>query len=90
MSNSTGYPPKTAVELQDMDSQSRLRRKASSLTSETKEKTFSASGSDPIRAKLPYALENEAESLAQVDDDDAFDVISYWAMGASAWSVLDP
>lgn len=86
MSTTTGYPPKTAIELQDMDAQSRLRRKPSNAASGASNEAFGATASDLIQAKLPFVSKNEAESLEDMDDD-AFDVISYWAMGASAWSV---
>lgn len=78
---SSGYPPKTAIELQDMDSQSRLRQKAGNVSSQTAGVSSTTDSQDPIREKLPHALEEDAQSL----DDDGFDVISYWAIGASAW-----
>lgn len=82
MPSSSGYPPKTAIELQDMDSQSRLRQKAGNVSDHPLAGGPSATDDqDPIRAKLSHATDEDAESL----DDDGFDVISYWAIGASAW-----
>jgi hypothetical protein len=79
---SSGYPPKTAIELQDMDSQSRLRQKASNSSNQPLTGSIShTEDQDPIRAKLPQTSEDDVQSL----DDDGFDVISYWAIGASAW-----
>lgn len=69
-----------------MDSQSRLRQKQSNVSSDAETENSAIPPVDPIRAKLPYTSGNEAESGDDVDDD-GFDVISYWAMGASAWSV---
>ncbi|KAI5452349.1 hypothetical protein NCC49_000910 [Naganishia albida] len=77
----SGYPPKTAIELQDMDSQSRLRQKAGNVSGQTAGVSSTTDSQDSIREKLPHALEEDARSL----DDDGFDVISYWAIGASAW-----
>jgi hypothetical protein len=82
MSAINSYPPKTAIELQDMDSQSRLRQKTNKSTSESSSAgTPVLNDSNEIRAKLPKTTDEDAEP----EVDDGFDVISYWAIGASVW-----
>ncbi|KAJ9092004.1 hypothetical protein QFC19_008872 [Naganishia cerealis] len=81
----TGYPPNTAIELQDMDSQPRLRQNANKSTVEPPVgSTSTPLESDDIHAKLPHVSDEDVDTEA----DDGFDVISYWAIGASIWFAI--
>ncbi|KAJ9119584.1 hypothetical protein QFC22_003293 [Naganishia vaughanmartiniae] len=85
MSTINSYPPKTAIELQDMDSQARLRQKANkSTTGPSITSVPNSEDSDGIRGKLPKAADEDAET----EVDDGFDAISYWAIGASGCAFL--
>ncbi|KAJ9094437.1 hypothetical protein QFC21_005976 [Naganishia friedmannii] len=82
MSTINSYPPKTAIELQDMDTQTRLRPKANkSTTGPSIAEPSTLDGSSEIRGKLPKVADEDTET----EVDDGFDVISYWAIGASVW-----
>lgn len=82
MSAINSYPPKTAIELQDMDSQARLRQKTNKSTAGPSiTEASSLDDGNEIRAKLPKVADEHMDT----EVDDGFDVISYWAIGASGW-----